>query len=263
MSLPPHFVRLIPAFLAVLFGPIDVTASHWQLSPALAASGPWNDDERIAKDLAALLRAGRNVISANQDLINNPEIGDKGLSGRVVLKAAVQQCKEKFETDLGSIDSRTRHGRLIQAQMESILAVMESAKPSIDKKGTAFKGFIPAVFARLVNEEFTRRAMGEATIKVTAPSELVRNRTSRPDVLESEIILTKFLEPNWPAGEPYAVMRQQAGRSVFRMMVPDYYAASCLSCHGEPKNSLDVTGYPREGAKLGDLGGVISISLFH
>ena len=47
------------------------------------------------------------------------------------------------------------------------------------------------------------------------------------------------------------------------MMVPDYYAASCLSCHGEPKNSLDITGYPREGAKLGDLGGVISISLFH
>ena len=46
-------------------------------------------------------------------------------------------------------------------------------------------------------------------------------------------------------------------------MVPEYYAASCLACHGEPKGSRDITGYPREGAHEGDLGGVISITLLH
>jgi hypothetical protein len=46
------------------------------------------------------------------------------------------------------------------------------------------------------------------------------------------------------------------------MMTPDYYAASCLICHGSPKGETDITGYPKEGGKEGDLGGVISIVLF-
>ena len=47
------------------------------------------------------------------------------------------------------------------------------------------------------------------------------------------------------------------------MLVPEYYGAACLSCHGEPKGEIDITGYPKEGAKLGDLGGVISIAIFN
>jgi hypothetical protein len=46
------------------------------------------------------------------------------------------------------------------------------------------------------------------------------------------------------------------------MLFPEYYAESCLSCHGEPKGEIDVTGYPKEGGKMGDLGGAISIVLF-
>jgi hypothetical protein len=45
------------------------------------------------------------------------------------------------------------------------------------------------------------------------------------------------------------------------MLVPEYYTVSCLECHGSPKGSLDITGYPREGGKPGDLGGVISITV--
>ena len=44
--------------------------------------------------------------------------------------------------------------------------------------------------------------------------------------------------------------------------MPEYYSKGCLACHGEPKGELDVTGYPKEGGKLGDLGGVISVTLF-
>jgi hypothetical protein len=29
-----------------------------------------------------------------------------------------------------------------------------------------------------------------------------------------------------------------------------------------PKGELDITGYPKEGRKLGDLGGVMTITLF-
>ena len=44
--------------------------------------------------------------------------------------------------------------------------------------------------------------------------------------------------------------------------MPEYYTAGCLSCHGEPKGEMDITGYPKEGGKLDDLGGVISVTLF-
>jgi Protein of unknown function (DUF3365) len=46
-------------------------------------------------------------------------------------------------------------------------------------------------------------------------------------------------------------------------MVPEYYGASCLTCHGSPKGAVDITGYPKEGGKENDLGGVISLVLYH
>jgi hypothetical protein len=52
------------------------------------------------------------------------------------------------------------------------------------------------------------------------------------------------------------------GRPAYRIAVPEYYRQSCLACHGSPKGEPDITGYPKEGRKLGDLGGVMSIVLF-
>ena len=59
---------------------------------------------------------------------------------------------------------------------------------TINEKGTGFKGFIPAVFRRLVSETFNGLAENEAVIKVTAPPDLVRNRKARPDAWEKEVI---------------------------------------------------------------------------
>jgi Protein of unknown function (DUF3365) len=41
----------------------------------------------------------------------------------------------------------------------------------------------------------------------------------------------------------------------FRVMVPQYYDETCLACHGSPKGEVDITGYPKEGAKVNELGG--------
>jgi len=46
-----------------------------------------------------------------------------------------------------------------------------------------------------------------------------------------------------------------------RVLLPLFYGKDCLSCHGTPKGERDVTGYPREGAKEGDLGGAISVKI--
>ena len=140
---------------------------------------------------------------------------------------------------------------------------IDDNQSTINEKGTGFKGFIPATFARLVNENFNQRANGEAEVKATAPPELVRNRKARPDAWEAEIIKTKLLDPQWPKGKAYSAVVDTNNRPAFRIMVPEYYVASCLVCHGSPKGEMDITGYPKEGRSVGDLGGVISIILYH
>ena len=51
------------------------------------------------------------------------------------------------------------------------------------------------------------------------------------------------------------------GTPAFRYVMALRAEESCLRCHGEPKGELDPTGYPKEGLKLGDLAGAISVTL--
>jgi Protein of unknown function (DUF3365) len=247
---------LLRALLAVLIAGVAASA------PVRAAS-PADEDAMTAQSLAEMLQNARTVISNNQDLINNPELGDKHLTGQVVLDQAVKSYQKATGVDPTTIDPNSRQGRLLRAMMAAIVAVTDDNQATINQKVTAFKGFIPAVFARLVSEDFNQMAKGEAEVKVTAPPELVRNRKARPDAWEADVMKTKLLSAEWPKGQSYSAVVDTSGRPAFRVAVPEYYAASCLTCHGSPKGEMDLTGYPKEGGKTGDLGAVISITLYH
>ena len=187
------------------------------------------DDATIARSLADMLRAARQVISNNQARINDPNLGDKGLSGHVVLEQAIEIYKKNTGTDPASIDPASRHGKLLRAQMDAIVEATDANQATINAKGVGFKAFIPAVFARLVNEAFENRARNEAQVKVTAPEQLVRNRKARPDAWESDVIRNKLLQADWPRGQAFSADVQSKDRPAFRMMMPEYYATSCLS----------------------------------
>lgn len=221
-----------------------------------------SQDEVIARSLADLLRAARSVIASNQDLINDPKIGDKGLSGDVVLDRAIENYRKATNEDPRDVDPDSRRGRLLAAQMAAIREVMQENQAQINEAGVGFKGFVPAVFARLVNERFAEKVGREARIKVTAPRDLVRNRKALPDDWESRMFEDKLRSADWPQGQVLFAERASAGRQAFRFLVPEYYSAGCLSCHGKPKGEIDITGYPKEGGDLGELGGAISITLF-
>ena len=241
----------VAVLLAVLLGPL-----------AQRVLGSDAEDVEIAVSLARLLQAGRSVISSSQALINDPDRGDKGLTGDVVLAATIEKYRKLTGVNPASIDPASRKGRLLQAEMASIKEVMDENQALINEKGSGFKGFIPATFARLVTERLQEKIGDVAEIKVTAPPNLVRNRKSRPDDWEKSILESKFLAPGWPRGQLFWQLATSKGREAFRVMVPEYYSASCLSCHGPKKGEMDITGYPKEGASEGDLGGVISITLF-
>jgi len=241
------------------FVALCVAASVPQAAPVFDR----DEDEVIARSLTAMLRAARTVVSRNQALINDPTLGDKGLTGKKVLADALVVYKETTQIDPKTIIGGTKHGRLFKAQQDAVVEVIDANQDTINQKGVAFKGFIPSTFGRLLNEAFARRVSDVAVMKVTAPEVLIRNRKSRPDDWESKVIRDKLMAADWPKGQMFTEMSPAMGRTAIRFASPEYYANSCLGCHGGPKGQVDITGYPKEGGNEGDLGGVISVTLFN
>lgn len=211
--------------------------------------------------LAALLRVGRGVISNNQALINDPAIGDKGLSSTAFMKIVEEEYKALYGAAPleGGLSPEQRS--LTEAQLASMVEVMDENQDLINTEGMGFKGFIPAIFARLVNERFVEKQGTRARVKVTAPLHLVRNRKARPDDWENAVLTDKFANPDWPKGDAFYEEIAGTESTTFRMLIPEYYGESCLSCHGGPAGEVDVTGFPKEGGASGDLAGAISITL--
>jgi len=83
-----------------------------------------------------------------------------------------------------------------------------------------------------------------------------RNAQNAPDDFELKA-LQKFEAD--PELEEYWSTAIIGDREVFRYMAPLKIEESCLSCHGEPKGELDVTNYPKEGFRVGDSGGALSL----
>ena len=248
-----------------------ITASGLALGLALFLSvaipvelnaSPTVEDGHTASLLADFLRAGRKVISGHQALINDPKGGDKGLTGERILNEAIQDFEANKGYVLTEIDPQSPSGKLLNILMDSVRDVMTENQATINAEGVGLKGFLPAVFARLVTERFDQKADGLATMRVTAPYELVRNRRALPDAWETTVIEGKFRATDWTKGKPYLAATDHEGRPAVRVLYPEYYAESCLSCHGSPAGELDITGYPKEGVGEGELAGIISITLY-
>jgi hypothetical protein len=229
---------------------------------ARSAGADPGSEAALGHHLATLLRAGRSVISEHQDLINDPAIGDKGIDGDSVVAEATAIYTERTGRPPVTDDMPERERRLTEALIAAMREVADEHEAQIDTPGVGFKAFIPAVYGRLVGERFAERMGDEALLKVTAPEEIVRNRKALPDEWERGVLESRFTRPDWPKGEAFTEQAEVDGRPAFRMLMPEYYSASCLTCHGEPAGEVDVTGYPKEGRAEGDLAGAISITLF-
>ncbi|MFA5536811.1 MAG: DUF3365 domain-containing protein [Bacillota bacterium] len=83
-----------------------------------------------------------------------------------------------------------------------------------------------------------------------------RNKADRPDEFETRA-LNAFKE-NRDLKE-FSCLTTYGDKQVFRYVVPMRIDESCLECHGEPKGEPDVLGFPREGWRVGELGGALSI----
>ncbi len=209
-----------------------------------------------------MLSAVRTVISKNQDRINNPNIGNKGLDGKVVLAEAGALYQQATGTAPASIDPNSLHGRLIRMQMDAIDEVMEVHQETINRQDVGFKGFIPAVFARLVNEAFGRRAAGIAEMKVTAPPQLIRNPKVQPDEWELDAIRTRLMSASWPKDQPYSASARRTG---CRCSAPSFRnitapAASPAMALRKAKSTLPASR--KKAPKKATSAAIISITLY-
>src|SRR5438270_12226846 len=120
---------------ALLIFTIGIILAVALLHPAATLSAEPDEDATIAKSLADMLRAARQVISSNQSRINDPNIGDKGLTGHVVLEQAIDIFKKTTGTDPASIDPSSRLGKLLRAQMDAIVDATDANQGTINAKG--------------------------------------------------------------------------------------------------------------------------------
>ena len=227
------------------------TSSLAWSTPARAA----NEAEEVAGHLIELVKIGSGVVSEHQATINDAAKSEKGFTADFVVEQVMERFKKQTKIDL-RIPNVVPQANYYLALVEAERDVVEEAQPVINRQGVGFKGFLHAVFARRVGEHYYKKT--GVRMKLTGIN--YRSLNNKPDDFEQEV-LRMFNDPRHPKGQAYVRNTTIDGRSVLRMIDPEYAAASCLSCHGEPKGERDITGIKKEGWKEGDLAGAVSLVL--
>ncbi len=229
------------------------------IAPMRAFASP--DDIETGRLLAILLDAGRVTIGANQPLINDATKGDKGFTPEVFEKQLIEKYKERAGVDLGNLkDAKIPEmaKKLLPQLVEASKGTVADNQAVINKQGVAFKGFIPATFGTQAAAKFSSKF--GVYLKQTTHAGLLRNPTNKADDFEAAV-LKKFADPSYPHTGDKIISEAVDGGKTLRVMLPLFYGKGCLACHGDPKGEKDISGYAKEGAKEGDLGGAISVKL--
>lgn len=238
-----------------------VLAAGFVLLGLVAPGVTFAGDEAVetGRLLAILLDAGRGAVAVNQPLINDASKGDKGFTPEVFAQQLADKFKGRTNVDLGNLKQSgvpDMAKKLLPELVEAAKRTVADNQGAINKPGLGFKGFTPAHFGTQTAAGFS--AKSGIYMKQTTLDSLLRNPKNKADAFEAEI-MNKFADPGYPR-EGDKIMSGAEGGSV-RVLLPLFYGKGCMGCHGGPKGETDVTGYKKEGAKEGDLGGAISIKL--
>ncbi len=216
--------------------------------------------EETARLLAKLLQAGRLVIDQNQDLIDDPHKGDKGFTPEVFEQQLIAAFREKTGIDLSKLPAMPASvtvpplaKELLPALVQASKEVVQDAQVVINQRGIGYKNFIPATYG----SQAARRFSKTSHIRLKQTTRQPRNPKNEPDDYEASVL--HWLEGR-PKAEAYVSELTDSGQTL-RVVMPIYYVAECLKCHGEPKGELDISGYPKEGARVGDLAGAITVTI--
>ena len=147
-------------------------------------------------------------------------------------------------------------GRALSMQMDAVWEFMVSNQSRLEavsftEKGV-YQGLHCAIAGRSIGNLFSAKTEYTTRFVNFNP----RNSAAEPDVWESKA-LSAFIGD--ATRHEYYGFEEFNNKEVFRYSAPMTIEKDCLQCHGEPVGELDVTGSPKEGWTIGDIGGAISI----
>lgn len=216
--------------------------------------------EETARLLAKLMRAGRLVIDQNQSVIDDPHKGDKGFTPDVFEQQLIEEFRRETNIDLRTLATAPSSNlipplakELLPAFVLASKEVVRDAQVVINQRGIGYKNFIPATYG----SQAARRFTGRSYVRLKQTTIRPRNPKNEPDDYEASVL--KWLSGR-PNAEAYVSELTDKGQ-MLRVVMPIYYVKDCLKCHGEPKGEEDISGYPKEGAREGDLAGAITVTV--
>ena len=243
-------MRILKSFLAATMLAGTLTTGAFALT---------SDEAKVqAEMLAEFLHLGRVTVAQSlaKYKINDANIGDKGFKADDFANTINAKFKEATGID---IVSGAGADKLPANTLELLKTILDASKqvandnmPLINTQGLGFKGFIPASYGRQVGDIF----MAKTGIKLKQTTDKLRNQYNKPDSFE-EGVIQKMKSPNWKKG---AIEFAKEGND-YRLARPIYIKKGCLGCHGDPKGEIDVAGRKKEGYKLGELRGIISVKI--
>jgi general secretion pathway protein A len=231
------------------------------LTPTMSWAAPVDDASETGRLLAILLDAGRSAIAKNQDLINDASKADKGFTARVFEQKVAEEYQQRTGIVLNNLEAAqvpSMAKPLLARLLEEAKKTIDTYQPVINIPGFAYKGLIPATFGTETATRF--QSWSGIYMKQTAPPQLVRNPKNKPDEYETSAFVRLSTPGPQQTADSVLTEVTDEGTQV-RVILPLYYRQACLACHGEPKGQRDISGYPREGAREGELGGAISVKV--
>lgn len=154
-------------------------------------------------------------------------------------------------------DQLREKGEVLSQQMNCVWEFMVSNQERFEQISYTDEGIYQGLHCAIVGRSIGALFTSQTDYTTRFVNFNPRNSADEPDEFEAEA-LQGFIDGK--GGERYQIVEQD-GREVFRYMTPMRIDKNCLECHGQPKGEIDVTGFPKEGWSLGDVGGAISITM--
>jgi len=212
-------------------------------------------------------------IEQHQTLFNSNKDGsstDKKLNSKWFGKASYKQFKTMSKgkewkiKELAGSNNVEQLGEALSIYLAAARIVVARVQKKIntDNDGTANpKNFYPAIFGRLTADEFRKRTGINIKQTTTGKGMGARNKTyNNPDSWEKKA-LNKFESNDLSRAIGFGESVTEGGKNYYRFMYPLEIKKACLSCHGAPRGSKDVSGYIKEGYKLHEVRGGISVQI--
>lgn len=147
-------------------------------------------------------------------------------------------------------------GRALAQQMDAVWEFMVFNQDRLSQiaytEDGVYQGLHCAIAGRIIGQSFTRQSDYTTRFVNLNP----RNEAGMPDDYEAAALNAFRADGNL---QDFYGFAEADGKQVFRYLAPMTIEEACLQCHGEPAGELDITGYPKEGWAMGDIGGAISI----